>query len=228
MRLLILAALVLATPAPEPAPPNKKVLWDAWYTRTVGPLRYSYYQETTTEQNGRIHIQTHEFKNEEGFINEEHVGVLAENNKTLTPVLLNGMFKYRTNQYQIDAARTPDGKRLQFTLKKAGEAPRAVTKTPSPIAFFSTHFGVWLHRTRPTKRTPFVAIREDDPSGEFPTVKGWVEPDKKTGNTWRINYGGLIMFWTLDSDGAPSRVEVPAQNQVTLRTSRAEAEKFLH
>lgn len=222
MILIALAAHALAATPPA----AKQVLWDAWYVRSIGSLRYSYYQEIATIQKGRVHIQTHEFKREEGFINEEHIGVLAEDRADLAPVLMNGLFKYRAQTYQIDAVHK-EGNRLQFTLAVPGSEPKNVTKTPQKGAFFSTHFGVWLHRLRPQKKTAFYAIREDDPKGEFPTVKGWVEPLSGQAGSYRVNYGGVIMSWTLDRDGAPSRVEIPSQGQITLRTSRAEAEKYL-
>lgn len=223
--------------AQEPAP-NEKVLWDAWYTVTVGKgMHYAYYNDRVSLKQGRVHFQNHFWKNEEGFINEEQLGAFALDDADLTPLFYNFHSTYRANETNIDG-NVQDGKIITVKIRKNGkELPLVKLSMPSRT-IFSALFPVWLGRKLPQlqngKSLSFYSILEDNLEVAFSAVPGNVKllkPNELSTQTKTsrvaVNYRDLPSEWYLDSQGMPIRIEMPSQETLIQKVSEQEARKFL-
>src|SRR5262245_52550210 len=85
-----------------------KLLIDEWYTITLnqggigGPIRYGYYNDHLEERDGKLYFQNRVWKLEQGFVNEEQLGAMAQNDTELTPLLYNFHSNYRASETMID------------------------------------------------------------------------------------------------------------------------------
>jgi hypothetical protein len=267
--LLIALSLALAAPSPSPAPPSPTpskseaplkpvgvastadvlegrrkgdvLLWDNWYTITVnGKSHYAYYNERVEVRNGRVFYRYESWKSEEGYVNEERLGVLSEPNPDLVPMVFNYLSTYRSSETQIDgtAENVSSGRVLTVKISKGKAAQPSVRRNLPSKAIFSALFPVWLGARLPTlkegKTVGFLAVPEDNLELGFQPSSGNVrlEPhddvSRKTG-TFRVSvsYRDLRSTWYVDKNGAAERMEMPGIKTVVERVTKQKAEKFL-
>jgi hypothetical protein len=245
--ILFLAALSNAAP-PKPAPPAKppnqvkpaaeQRLSDSWYTVTVNKvLRYEYYNERIELRKGRLFFQSHVWKREEDFINEEQLGAYAETNADVSPLFYNFHSTYRSTETTIDGT-VRDGKELSVRVRKGNSDLPLVKKNLPQKAFFSIFFPVWLSfrvsSLKPGATLSFYTVLEDNLETNFSVVTGNVRleaPDEYAKRTQAskllVDYRGLRSHWYVDGKGIPLRIDMPEQKTLVERVPRDAAEKFL-
>lgn len=231
-------------PTGFPAPPfsgNDRVLWNAWYTVSLKPpgatdaIHYAYYNDRLELKKGQLYYRNDVWKKEEGFINEEHLGALAENDEHLKPLVYNFHSNYRSVETDIDGSAS--GNVMSVIIKKGGQAQPVLKKTLPSKGFFEIFFPVWLgFRLGRLKSTPtsFQTVLEDNPDTGFEAVSGTVKLEKpddvatKTGTRrLAVDYGNVKTLWWVDGAGVAVRIEAPDQGRVVERSTQAVAEKFL-
>ena len=213
--------------------------FDGWYTITAFPkMHYAYYSEHIELKKGRLYYQSHMWKKEEGFLNEEELGAFAENNEALTPLFYNYHATYRTTETTIDG-NVKEGNKLFVKVRRGdGEMP-LIRKIVSKRAFFSAFFAVWLKRQLNTahlnKNMNFLTILEDSIDVGFKTVPGHArlmpldEYARKTETRrFAVEYHDMKSIWWVDKSGEALRIDMPAQKIVIERVSKAKAEAFLN
>lgn len=218
-------------------------LWDAWYTVTLnGKIPYQVYHDEVEVKGGRLHYQNHLWKKEEGYINEEQLGLFAENQPELTPLFYNFHSTYRTTETVIDANvknEPKSGMTLTVKARRGGQELPLVTKALPKKTIFSTFLPVWLGFRMADlsegKRLSFMTLLEDNMDLEFSTLIGHIrvekqdETAKKLGaKKLRIDLKDQKSFWWVDSKGTPLQIEWPAQNARAEKTTEQIAKKFLN
>jgi hypothetical protein len=226
-------ALLLATTAF--ANDSSKLLWDNWYTMTSGKTPYGYYNERVEVRGEKIHFQNKLWKREEGFINEEQLGTVAES-MTLKPLFFNFHANYRATEITIDGNIASN--LLTAKIHKGKEEVPTIKRSFGGKPIFSQFFPVWLglklKEMKPGRELTFSAILEDNMDLGFTPVTGRVKLEKpddlaaKTGTQKiTVNYQGNKSMWWVESSGAPIRIEMAAQKVLVERATPEKAQKFL-
>ncbi|MEK6705032.1 MAG: hypothetical protein AABZ06_04535 [Bdellovibrionota bacterium] len=216
-----------------------KPLWDYWYTITVDKkIPYAYYNERVEKKNDRLFIQTHVWKLEEDFINEEQLGAFAANNAELTPLFYNFHSKYRQTETNVDGTVSEKNVLTVKVRKGPTEDTAPMKRVLKEKVFFSQFFPVWLGMKlpslKPSKSIPFEVVLEDNIELEFVPTQGRVRleaPDEfakstKTQKIW-IYFRGTEGFWWVDSSGAALKIEMPKTKTVVERSTKEKATKFI-
>ncbi len=214
------------------------VLWDHWYTVTVGgKIKYSYYSEKVRRTEGRIHYQYSNWKSEEGYINEESLGAYAKDTPFLEPILFNFRSTYRSSETTIDGTIQP-GNKLIVKIRRNGTEIAPINRMIEPKAMLSGFFPVWFKLRLPLMKVSqtigFRAIAEDNIDLNFQPFNGLVRlepPDELAARSklhrLTVNYRDIRSTWYLDAKGIPFRIDMPGVKTVIQRVSEAEAKKFL-
>jgi hypothetical protein len=238
---------LLTTTAIYAAPPLPKggdhlfsadhVLWDHWYTVTVGKAdHYEYYNDHAEMKKGRVIFQNHAWKKEENFINEEQVGSFAENSPELPPLFFNFHSTYRSTETSIDG--NVKDRQLTVRVRKGETEMPLIKKGVAPKAFLSELFPVWLGYHLASFKVGqvqgFQTIIEDNLEAGFGPVSGQVRVEpadefaKRTHTTkLLVDYQGIKSNWWVEEVGAPLRIEMPLQKIVVERVTREKAQAFL-
>jgi hypothetical protein len=245
---VVAAALALAHPLALPLQAaqkkgSAKLLIDAWYTITLnnsgvaGPIRYGYYNDHLEQRDGKLFFQNQVWKLEQGFINEEQLGAMAEDNADLTPLLYNFHSKYRTTETLIDGT-VKDGKVLTIKVRHGSEEMPQFRRALPSKTIFEVFFPVWLGRhtasLEPGKSVAFSTFLEDSVDKQFETMTGRVKAEKpddfaRSSKTTKVSvdFGGATTRWWIDSSGVTKKIENPSLGQVIEKVDRKTAESFL-
>jgi hypothetical protein len=230
-------ALLVALAAHAGPSGKAKTLWDLWYTVTSeSGSHYSYYNDRAEVRDGRVIFQNHSWKNEEGYINEEQLGVAAEDTAELWPLFFNFHSNYRTTETQIDG--TVKGNMLTIRARRGEKHYPDVTKSIPKKIIFEQVFQVWIGRhlkdLKPNQKVSFLTILEDNIDAEFANVPGmvWKMDVDATARELKaqklgVEYSDRRSFWYVDELGAPIRILMPDQKLVIQRAPKQEAEQFL-
>lgn len=218
------------------------VLWDYWYSISVnGKMNMGYYNEKAELRKGRVYVQTHSWKKEGDFINEEQLGAYAEDNAELTPLFFNSHANYRGTEINVDATVT-DGHKLSASVKQGTETLAPIKRSLPSKTFFSQHFSIWLGRQLAhldTKKSfPFLTVFEYNVEGGFPAEPGRIKleaPDEfaKEKNVQKISLDVLSQksIWYVDKTGAALRIVMlgnsPDTTHIVERTTEEKAKKSL-
>jgi hypothetical protein len=235
MKTLIALLLLFNSAAFAKAP---KILWDTWYTMTIGKdLHYEYQNDHVEIKDNRIFFQNRVWKKEEGFINEEQLGEYAENNADLSPLFFNFHSTYRGQETKIDGTIT-GGKTLTVKATRAGQELPLIKKSIPSKVLLSELFPIWLglhlKEVKVGQSKSFLTVLEDAIDTGFALESGsfrMEKPDdfaKKT-DTLKllVNYRGQETHWWVKLSGEAVRVEVPAEHAVMQAVEKSVAEKFL-
>jgi hypothetical protein len=237
IKFLPLAVIASATFATAASAPKSDLLWNSWYTMTVGgKIPFGYYNDRVERKDGKIAYQNQLWKMEEGFLNEERVVSFAKDNDTLTPLLFNFHATYRDTEIAIDGTFT--GTELVAKARKQKENLTPIRVGVSSKVFLSTLFQTWLGRRlpemKPGKRLSFTTLFEDALETRYASIPGnvvlEVEDDtaKKTGTKkLAVELGGMKSVWYVLPTGEAVRIEKPDQKLVIQKTTEAEARRFL-
>jgi hypothetical protein len=229
-------AATAVTTAAATAVPNK-LLWDAWYTITISKtVHYSYFSERFEIKDGKLFYQSKSWKQEEGYLNEEQLGSLAEYTTDLTPLFFNFHSTYRTTETVIDG--NVRDHQLTVKIRKANTDLPLVKKNFPSKTIFSALFPVWLGFrlpvTKPGATISFLTVMEDNLETGFGTVSGQarIEPPdafSTSSKTTRVsvNYKDLRATWYVERNGMPVRIEIPAQKAVVEKVGENDAKAFL-
>jgi hypothetical protein len=220
------------------APRPVHLLWDNWYTATVGKdTHYEYYNVRVELKDGRVAVQNHAWKLEEDYINEEQLGVFAANDSELSPLFFNYHQTFRSSELTIDGTIS-NGKQLIVHARRGGEDLPLIKKMVPSKTFFSELFPVWLGKhlgeLKEGRIQPFQAIFEDDLDNGFATVNGEVrleKPDERAKETHTrkltVDIEGRQTLWWVDDSGAAVRTERKNPPMVVQKVTRETALKFL-
>lgn len=231
----VLAILTLGVAHAES--PKSTVLWNSWYTMTIGEKTpIGYYNDKVERKEGKFAYQNHLWKSEEGFINEERVVSFGKDDANISPLLFNFVGTYRETEISIDGTFT--GTKLKVKARKGKQSlPSIDTSVPSK-AFLSTLFQVWIGKRLPEmklgKRMSFSTLFEDGLDARYAANHGNLTLEKedayakKTGTSkLLIELAGLKSTWYVLPSGEAVRVEKPDQHLVIERKTEAEARRFL-
>lgn len=217
---------------------DEKTLRDTWYTITVSEkIPYGYYNEKLELRKGRLFLQSHVWKQEEDFLNEEQIGAYAENSQELTPLFYNFHATYRSTELAIDGTMG-EKNNLSVRIRKNNQQLPIVKRVMPKAAFFSQFFPVWISKKFPEliagKSISFTTIMEDDHENGFSPALGRIRADKpdqfaKDTKTHRlvVHYRDVDSIWWVQDDGEAVRIEMPAMRTLVQRVSKAEALEFL-
>jgi hypothetical protein len=234
---LLISLVASSALAASAAAPKSDLLWNSWYTMTVGgKVPFGYYNDRVERKDGKIAYQNQLWKMEEGFLNEERVVSFAKDNDSLTPLLFNFHATYRDTELAIDGTFT--GAELVAKARKQKENLTPIRTNVPSKAFLSTLFQTWLGRKlpemKPGKRLSFSTIFEDALETRYSTIPGNVvleaedETAKKTGTKkLAVELGGMKSVWYVLPTGEAVRIEKPDQKLVIQKTTEAEARRFL-
>ena len=120
LRILILAAALCSTNVDaKKLNQAATVLWDHWYIITIEDhVPYAYYNEIVKRQDDQIQYQQHLWKLEEGYINEEHLGVFSKDDEGLSPLYYSFYSTYKAFETKIDGfVETETSKNARQVLK---------------------------------------------------------------------------------------------------------------
>ncbi len=239
MKFLLTLFIATASLGAHAAAPAEKVLWDTWYTVTVAnKVHYGYYNDKATLREGKVTFQNHFWKLEEGFINEERLGALADDTADLTPVFFNFKSSYRATETNIDGAVNPKTHALNVRVLRGGKELPSIIKALPKGLFTSSLFPIWaarhLGQLKPGQAVPFLTLMEDGFEHGFETVNGTVrleQPDdfaRKTGTRkLTVKFQDRSSIWYLEASGCPVRIEMPGMHSVVERVSGDQAKQFL-
>jgi hypothetical protein len=236
---LFLAALspFSASAAEGTAPKKSELLWNSWYTMTVGgKIPFGYYNDRVEMKDGKIAYQNQLWKMEEGFINEERVVSFGKDDANLSPLLFNFLSTYRDTEISIDGTFT--GTNLVVKARKQKQTLAPIKVTVSSKAFLSTLFQAWLGKhlgeMKPGKRLAFTTIFEDSIETRYSGIPGGVkleaedETAKKAGaKKLSVELAGVKSTWYVLPTGEAVRIEKPDQKLVIEKTTEAEARRSL-
>jgi hypothetical protein len=236
--LIPLSAAAAPKPAAKPAAPAARATaplrWDAWYTVTVEGKHAGYYNDSVEARDGKIFFKNHFWKQDEGFINEENLGVVSEDDADLRPVFYNFRSLYRGQETVIDG--NAHGSELILKIRKQGQEQPALKRSLPPRLIFASVFPVLLRNRlpglAPGRTVSFLTLLEDHPGDEFAAGRFHVEaPDefaRKTGTTkLKVRFNDNDSFWYVEPNGMPVRIEVPSLRQTVQKVTKAEAQMFL-
>jgi hypothetical protein len=236
--LLLVTAFALPASAAESAPAKKsELLWNSWYTMTVGgKIPFGYYNDRVERKDGKIAYQNQLWKMEEGFINEERVVSFGKDDANLSPLLFNFLSTYRDTEMSIDG--TFKGTELVVKARKGKEALRPMNVSVSSKVFLSTLFQAWLGKRlgelKPGKRLSFTTLFEDSLDTRYAGIPGGVtleaedETAKRAGaKKLAVELGGVKSIWYVLPTGEAVRIEKPDQKLVIQKSTEAEARRFL-
>jgi hypothetical protein len=227
-------------PTPQNASKSATTLWDEWYTVTIaGKVHYGYYNERVELRSGgsQVYLKNEFWKQEEGFINREDIGVVSENGAQLTPMFFNFHSVYRTTETIIDG-NVKDGKFLSVRIKRGGEDLPIVQRTIPSKVFFSTLFPFWLGKQLPTLKEGdirnFETVMEDNLELGFAPMEGQIKFEKPDDfartngyKKIRVDSRGIRFWWWVNADGVAMKIEMPEQKIVVTRSKKETAKKFL-
>lgn len=216
---------------------SSNLLWNSWYTMTVGEkVPFGYYNDRVERRDGKIAYQNQLWKTEEGFINEERVVSFAKDDTTLAPLLFNFVGTYRESEISIDG--TFEGKKLKIKARRNKQNLSPIETSLPSKAFLSTLFQVWIGKhlaeLKVGKRLPFQTLFEDGLDTRYAPVNGVLtleEPDevaKKTGTQrLAVELSGVKSRWYVLPSGEAVRIEKPDQHLLIEKKTEAEARRFL-
>jgi hypothetical protein len=214
-----------------------KVLWDEWYSVTIGAkTHYEYYNERVELKGDRYFYKSDTWKKEEDYINRETLGEFAQNEPEVTPLFFNFHSVYRTTETQIDG--TVINKLMTVKTKKGDKESPVLKKGISSKTILSSFFPVWLgkHATelQTKKELTFYTILEDGTDPDFSTITGKVkllEPDDYAVSTKtvkvQVELSDSRALWWIDASGAAVKIEMPDLKTVVEKVSKAKALHFL-
>ncbi len=212
------------------------VLWDRWYTVTVGDkAHYGYYHDRVEIKENKIFFQDHYWKNEEGFINEEHLGGLVQNNPELTPLSFNFQSKYRSTETKING--TAEGNILNIKISKSNQEYPIIRKVMPKNMIFEVFFPVWIGKHMSTlkegKMQTFLALLEDNIEVGFSPVSGWVRKEKSDAFATKtksqkitVNFQNSTSIWYVENTGAPVKIVNQTQRFTVEMSSEKVAKSF--
>jgi hypothetical protein len=201
---------------------KSKLLWNSWYTMTIGE---------------KIPYQNQLWRTEEGFINEEKVVSFGKDDENVTPLLFNFNGIYRESEINIDG--TFSGTTLKVKARRNKQALPPVEASVSSKAFLSTLFQAWIgkHLAGLTlgKRLTFITLFEDlGLDNHYAPINGSItlEADddfaKKTGTKkLSVETADEKSIWHVLPSGEAVRIEKPGQHLVIEKKTEAEARRFL-
>lgn len=229
------ATLFLAS---QKARPKKTILWDSWYTVTLGSKnRYAYYHEKAELVDKQLKFSTKMWKLENGFINQEHIGTLSKNTADLQPDFYNMIHIERGTEKQIDA--TMNGKVLQTKVRQSGKNLPPAQQVIPKGAFFSTVFPMWLGKNasamKPKTPVPFTTITEgvvhQSPQKPRSGTVYLDSPDtyaKKTSTKrLQVQLGGQGSTWWILPSGEVQKIYYPKTQALVQKTTKKKAQGFL-
>ncbi len=215
----------------------EKTLWDSWYTVTVGgKTHYGYYNDKVTQADRKIRFQNQFWKQEEGYINEEQLGAIAEDNADLTPVFFSFRSNYRAAEMVIDG--NVSGKVLTVKIRKAKAELPPIRKTLPSKAVLSIFFPVLASKKlagmKVGEEAGFLAVLEDNIDLAYRAVDGRMKVEKpdafaQKSHTAKVSvtYSDRRSIWYLDPSGNALRIEMPDQKTVVERVPQTQAKNFL-
>lgn len=235
--LSILFSAVQATPLAHAAS-NPNLIFDAWYTINAEKnIPYGYYHDRLEKKGDRLYYQSHIWKKEEQFTNEEQLGLYAQDDQNLKPLIYNFRSLYRTTETVIDG--TVNERNLFKVSAKQGNNPLPPFQRTLPSKIiFSTFFPIWIQRnftaTDVGKTKSLMTIYEDSYDTRFETKSGTVklEPDDKfakqnQAKKFSVTIAGQKSTWYLDTKGVPLKILMHANNVMIQRSTEAQAKKHL-
>jgi hypothetical protein len=223
-------------PKTEALQAGEKLIWDYWYTATIQKKhKYGYYNDRVVQLDGKIRFKNQFWKMEEGFINEEQLSSIANDDSNLSPVLFNFRSNYRSTIINVDGT-AKDGM-LTIKIRRGEKDLEPITKGLPKTLFTAALFPVWLGRQLPSmqpgKSVNFLTLMEDGSNADFSTVAGratLVAGDSISAATKskkiEVDMGGQKTYWYVDSQGAPYRISMPAQFLEVERVSKDRAVGF--
>jgi hypothetical protein len=236
MRFLALALLLAAQIPDAQAKGRSGALWDSWYTVSAGGARAGYYNDSAEIKEGKVFFKNRFWKQEEGFINEEQLGLVSEDSADLRPVFFNFRSVYRNSETIIDGT-VKEGKLLVKVRKNGQEQPLIQRSLPKNVIFasmFPLLLGKKIAGTPVGKTIGFETILEDKPETGYAPVSGTFrleKPDEFASRTKTVrvvvDYNANKSVWYVEPSGMPVLIESPALQQKVQKVPRAEAEKFL-
>ena len=222
---------------PSPSYGAEKILWDSWYTVTVGgKTHYGYYNDKVTKDSGKIRFQNQFWKQEEGYVNEEQLGAISEDNGDLSPVFFSFRSNYRAAETVIDG--NVSGKILTVKARKAKAELPAVRKVLPSKAILSIFFPVFAAKKIAAMKigdsASFLAVLEDNLTLAYQAVDGKMHIEKpdafaaksKTAKV-SVTYADRKSIWYLEPSGNAVRIEMPSQNTVVERVPQSQVKNFL-
>lgn len=225
---------------------NSSLLSDAtlretWYEILANKKTpYGTYQERVELKQGKLFIQTHTWKNEEGYINEEQVGAYAQKNDVLTPLFYNFRSVYRTTETTIDGTVQPDETTL--VIKTKISTPAQIQELP-PVkknlpkgAFFAQFFPHWLSQQlpqlKPGKPVSFKSFIENDVQNKFTAVAGKIRLEKPDEFAQKNDAQKIHLEFNQPSDwwikkGVVIRMSFPQSGIEVIETTKEKAQKLI-
>lgn len=229
--------LVATSLAADPSDKQPELLWNSWYTMTIGgKIPFGYYNDKVERKDGKLAFRNHLWKKEEGFINEERVVSFGKDDENVSPLLFNFVATYRDTEISIDG--TFEGQKLKVKARKGKEALSPIQTSITSKTFLSTLFQAWLGKHLPKmktgKRTSFSTIFEDALTSRYAAVAGGVTPEpedevarKSSTRKLTVDLAGVKSTWYVLPTGEAIRIEKPDQKLVIQKTTEAEARRFL-
>lgn len=217
---------------------RKEVKWKKWYVVRVNKkIRYAYYKETVQLRKGRVHLNTQLWKQEEGYINEEHLGGYSADTDALSPLFYNYFSTYRGSKTVIDGSVKENRLKVRVNKGNTDLPVVQINLDPKKRPFFSSFFPVWLakniHKMKPGLPVTFWTILEDNLDLNFNVIAGQArleQPDpyaRKT-NTQKllVRYRELTAIWYVSGEGWAQRIIIPKQKIEILQVPEEKATSF--
>lgn len=215
-----------------------QVVSDAWYTITAEKnIPYGYYHDHLEKRGDRLYYQSHIWKKEEQFINEEQLGLYAQDDEDLKPLIYNFRSLYRTTETVIDG--TVNEKNVFKVTAKQGSKTLAPYERSLPKRLiFSTFFPIWIQRHFTAadvgKSKSIMTIYEDSYESHFETKSGNVrlEADDafakaNQAKKFTATIAGQKSTWYLDSKGVPLKILMHANHVMIQKSTESKAKKYL-
>jgi len=238
-KIILIASLALSTPTAFAAekPSGSKLLWNSWYTMTVGgKTPFGYYNDRVEKRDGKIAYQNQLWKMEEGFINEERVVSFGKDDENVSPLLFNFLGTYRDTEISIDGTFT--GTNLSVKARKNKQNLPAMQVSISAKAFLSTLFQAWIGKRlsglKQGKRVSFTTLFEDALDTRYSGINGAVTLEaaddfskKTSSHKLTVDLDGVKSTWYVLASGESIRIEKPDQHLVIEKKTESEARRFL-
>ncbi len=224
--------------------------WDRWYLMqtdqgTTSLVTAAIQETVKTESDGRVFYQAHVWKREDGFLNEEHLGIYSKSDSSVAPLSFSFVRKYRQTEDQLDGK--VDGNKLVVTGTISGRKMPPVRKSLPKGTIFVSLFPYWLSKktdvpdtavTAPLKKGvnkwfSFYAVAEDSVDRRFQPMSGRVRAEalddlaRATGTAkYSVEFQGQPSVWYVKPEGYPVRYTFSKTGRTVVEVPEAEARKF--
>ena len=215
-----------------------EVLWDNWYTISTQGKNSGYYHEKSEIVGDRAKIQVNEWEKTTKGIKTKNLGGSAKNTPLLEPLLYNYRTQENGKEVSSDGTILKNGKVFSVKIKEGNEPSKSLRAEMLPKLILASFFPIWINknykRINGVQPIEFTTIVEDNIKDQVPVVNGSAYEmradefaTQNQARKLRIEWNKTVAIWWITKVGDAIKIEIPAAEQIILKTTKEKAEKSI-